>query len=115
MITRKMRTPIMHRAVEHAGTVYVAGVVGDDLTQSMKGQTASALAKIEKVLVEAGTSKKRLLAATLYITDMGQKGAMNEAWNEWLAPEDLPARATIGVADLGENVLIEIVVTAAAG
>ena len=113
MITRHMSTPIMHRAVTHAGTVYVAGVIGDDVTKPMKEQTASALAKIEKVLVAAGTSKDKLLAATLYITDMSQKGAMNEAWNEWLAPDDLPARATIGVADLGENVLIEIVVTAA--
>ena len=114
MITRHMRTPIMHRAVEHAGTVYVAGVIGDDVAQSMKGQTASALSKIEKVLVEAGTSKRNLLSATLYITDMSQKGAMNEAWGEWLTTGTMPTRATIGVADLGENVLIEIVVTAAA-
>lgn len=113
MITRHMTTPIMHRAVEHAGTVYLAGVVADDLKLSMKGQTAQTLAKIEKLLAEVGSSKKQLLAATLYITDMGQKGAMNEAWNEWLAAEDKPARATIGVADLGEGVLIEIVVTAA--
>lgn len=113
MITRHMNTPIMHRAVEHGGTVYVAGVVADDLKLPMKGQAAQALAKIEKVLNEVGSSKHKLLAATLYITDMSLKGEMNEAWNEWLAPEDKPARATIGVADLGEGVLIEIVVTAA--
>lgn len=114
MITRHMSTPIMHRAVTHAGTVYVAGVIGDDVTKPMKEQTASALAKIEKVLVAAGTSKDKLLAATLYITDMSQKSAMNEAWGEWLTAGNMPTRATIGVADLGENVLIEIVVTAAA-
>ncbi len=114
MVTRHMQTPIMHRAVEHGGTVYLAGVVADDMTLSMKGQTAQTLAKIEKLLAEVGSSKKKLLAATLFITDMGQKEAMNEAWNELLAPEDKPARATIGVADLGKGVLIEIVVTAAA-
>ncbi|HEY9569064.1 MAG TPA: RidA family protein [Thalassobaculum sp.] len=113
MITRHMSTPIMHRAVEHGGTVYLAGVIGDDMKASMKVQTAQALAKIEKVLTETGSSKSKLLAATLYITDMSLKGEMNEAWNEWLAPADKPARATIGVADLGEGVLIEIVVTAA--
>lgn len=113
MVTRHMQTPIMHRAVEQAGTVYLAGVVADDFSLTMKGQTAQTLAKIEKLLGEVGSSKKQLLAATLYITDMSQKDAMNEAWNEWLAPADKPARATIGVADLGKGVLIEIVVTAA--
>jgi len=113
MVTRHQSTPIMHRAVEHAGTVYLAGVIADDVSLPMKGQTAQALAKIEKVLTEAGTSKKNLLSATLYITDMSQKGAMNEAWGEWIGTADMPARATIGVADLGANVLIEIVVTAA--
>lgn len=113
MITRHMSTPIMHRVVEHAGTVYLGGVVADDLSQSMKGQTADVLSKIEKLLVQTGSGKDKLLAATLYITDMGQKDAMNEAWNAWLEAEHKPVRATIGVADLGANVLIEIVVTAA--
>ena len=37
---------------------------------------------------------------------------MNKAWTEWLPAESLPTRATIGVADLGQNVLIEVVVSA---
>ena len=44
---------------------------------------------------------------------MSQKGAMNEAWGELLTTGTMPTRSTIGVAYLGENVLIEIVVTAA--
>ncbi len=53
------------------------------------------------------------LATMIYITDFSQKDGMNEAWLSWLPAEHLPTRATIGVADLGEGVLIEIVVTAA--
>ncbi|MEH6717800.1 MAG: RidA family protein [Aurantimonas endophytica] len=113
MINRILKTPIMHRMVEHNGVIYVGGLVADDRSQSMGGQTAQICEKLEKLLVEAGSDKTRLLSAMLYITDMSQKGEMNEAWTNWLAADDLPTRATIGIADLGEDVLIEVVVTAA--
>ncbi len=43
------------------------------------------------------------------------KEDMNGVWTSWLSPEHLPARATIGVADLGPRVLIEVVVAARQG
>lgn len=113
MITRTNKTPIMHRSVEHNGAVYFGGVIADDLTASMYGQTADVTRKLDGYLADAGIDKSRVLAATLYLTDLNQKAEMNRAWNEWLASENLPARATLGVADLGPNVLIEVVITAA--
>jgi enamine deaminase RidA (YjgF/YER057c/UK114 family) len=113
MIERIGQTKIMHRIVENNGVLYLGGIVADDTSVSMEGQTRQICQKIEKLLVSAGSSKAKLLAAQLYITDMSQKEAMNKAWTEWLAPEDMPARATLGVADLGgPETLIEIVVTA---
>jgi enamine deaminase RidA (YjgF/YER057c/UK114 family) len=114
MVNRIEKTPIMHRAVEHNGVVFLGGVIADDLTQDMGGQTAQVCAKLDKVLATAGTDKSKLLSANLFVTDMTAKAAMNESWLKWLNGADLPARATIGVADLGPNVLIEVVVTAAA-
>lgn len=113
MIARMLQTPIMHRLVEHSGVVYLGGVVADDCSQSMGGQTAQVCAKLDTLLAEAGTDKSRILSAMLYITDMSLKGEMNEAWTAWIAADDLPTRATIGVADLGKDVLIEVVITAA--
>ena len=112
MATRHMQTPIFHRVVEHNNVLYFAGVVADDLSQDMKGQTAQICAKLDKLLAEVGSSKEKLLSATLFITDMAQKPGMNEAWTAWIPAEALPTRATLGVADLGENVLIEVVITA---
>ncbi|MEX0760712.1 MAG: Rid family hydrolase [Tistlia sp.] len=43
---------------------------------------------------------------------MAQKPGMNEAWTSWIPADALPTRATLGVADLGEGVLIEVVITA---
>jgi enamine deaminase RidA (YjgF/YER057c/UK114 family) len=45
---------------------------------------------------------------------MSQKEEMNKAWLEWIPEDDLPSRATIGVASLGDpNRLIEVIITAA--
>ncbi|MCC7276680.1 MAG: VacJ family lipoprotein [Alphaproteobacteria bacterium] len=54
-----------------------------------------------------------ILSATLYITDVAQKPALNKVWKEWLSAAHLPARAGIGVADLGPGVLVEVMVTGA--
>lgn len=113
MIQRHARTPIMHRVVENAGTLYFGGVVAEDRSASMKGQTEQVLARLDTLLSEAGSDRSKVLSATIFITDMGLKDEMNEAWTAWFAPEHLPSRATIGVADLGPKALIEVVIIAA--
>ena len=112
-IKRTGRMAIGHKAVEHQGVVYVGGLIATDLTADMKGQTKQITEKIDAVLAEHGTSKDKLLSATIFVTDLSLRPRMNEAWAEWLSPENLPARATIGVADLGPNVLIEVTAVAA--
>ncbi|KAA0010410.1 RidA family protein [Billgrantia pellis] len=112
MIKRHIRTPIMHRAVEANGFVFFGGIVADDCTLDMAGQTRQVLEKLEGYLTEAGTDKTRIVSATAYVSDLNLKQGMNEVWTEWFAAEHLPARATLGVGDLGEGALLELVVTA---
>ncbi|KAA0125487.1 RidA family protein [Methylobacterium sp. P1-11] len=113
MIQRHIRTPIMHRVVEHGGVLYFGGIVAEDRSASMRGQTEQILARIDALLAETGSDKTKILTATLYITDMALKDEMNAAWTAWFAPEILPSRSTIGVAELGPQILIEAVITAA--
>lgn len=112
MIDRRYQTKIMHRAVVSSDVIYLGGVVADDMSGGMFHQMQQVCAKIERMLKELGSTKDKLLHATLYITDMSLKNEMNDAWTAWLNPESLPSRATIGVADLGEGTLVEAVVTA---
>lgn len=102
-----------HEAVAHGGTLYLSGVVAEDRTAPMKAQTTQALTAARKLLDKHGSSVSKVLTATVYITDFAAKDEMNEAWVEFFSPDQLPTRATLGVADLGEGVLIEIVLTAA--
>ncbi len=108
MIKRTGQGAYFHSVVEANGTLYLSGVVARDLSADMAGQTAQTLKRIDDVLAGVGSDKSKLVSATIYITDMGLKAAMNEVWASWTESEHRPARATVAVADLGENVLIEI-------
>ncbi|MBD1551561.1 RidA family protein [Pseudomonas typographi] len=112
MTDRHLQTPIMHRVVESNGLVFLGGVTADDESLDMAGQTLQVLTKIDQYLAVAGTDNSKLLSATIFLTDLGQKPQMDTVWKTWLAKDDLPARATVGVADLGGNALIEVVITA---
>ena len=113
-IKRAIRTPIMHRVVEANGLVFVGGTIADDTSVPMGEQTRNILAKIAGYLTEAGTDKTRVVSASIFVTDLSKKKEMDAVWTEFFG-NDLPARATVGVADLGGGALIEVVVTAAKG
>ena len=116
MIERSGRhADILHEVVEHNGTLYLAGVVAEDLSKDMSGQARSVFAQIDRLLAAHGSGKDKLLTALIFVTNMKDKPAMNAVWKEWLAPANLPTRATIGVNDLEPNVRLEVVVTAAKG
>ena len=114
-IQRTGNYEVLHEVVVHNGVVHLGGVVSDDLSLDMAGQTGDVLSQIDRLLAAHGSSRARLLTALIFITDMRLKPALNGVWTQWLAPEQMPTRATIGVDDLGDGVLLEMVVTAATG
>ena len=103
----------LSKVVEHNGTVYVAGTTADDKSAGMQQQAAQVLAKIDGLLARCGTNKSKLLSATVYISDMTQKNAMNEAWLSWIDRKNPPTRACVAVELGSPETLVEIVVTAA--
>ncbi|WJR79457.1 RidA family protein [Bradyrhizobium sp. NP1] len=113
MIERFEPSQILHEVVKHNGTLYLAGCVSEDLKLDMEGQARNVFAQIDQLLTRHGSDKHHVLSATIFVTDLNQKPAMNKAWRDWLPEKALPARATIGINDLGPGVLIEVVVTAA--
>ena len=95
------------------GTVYVAGQVATDAAQDIRGQTAQVLAAIDKLLGEAGTDKAHILRCQIFIKDLADFAAMNEVWEDWVAPGDAPPRATVQANLAKPEWKIEMVVTAA--
>jgi 2-iminobutanoate/2-iminopropanoate deaminase len=113
-ITRSIRTPIQNRVVQAGSLVFVGGTIADDTTQSMGPQTQNILTKIEAYLGEVGLDRKAIVATTIFVTDLSQKKEMDAVWTAFFGDE-LPTRATVGVADLGGGALIEVVTTATKG
>jgi enamine deaminase RidA (YjgF/YER057c/UK114 family) len=112
-ITRHDISGHLSRVVEHNGTVHIAGTTAEDKSVGMKQQTEQVLARIDGLLAKCGTNKSKLLSATVYISDMAQKAAMNEAWLAWIDRKNPPTRACIAVELGSRDTLVEIVVTAA--
>ena len=105
--------PRMSQAVVHGNTVYLAGVVADDLKADTAGQTKQILDKIDRLLKTAGTDKTKILSANIWLTDMRTFADMNKMWDAWVSPGNTPARATVEAALAGPDYRVEIMVVAA--
>jgi len=93
--------------------VYLAGQVANDATQDIRGQTEQVLAAVDKLLHEAGTDNAHILMCQIFLADLADFAAMNEIWDDWVAPGDAPPRATVQAQLAKPEWKIEVVVTAA--
>ena len=103
---------ILHEVVEHNDTLYLAGLVGEDLSQGIEGQAESVMQQLDRLLAAHDSDLAHVLQATIYMTDLADKPAFNAVWKRWLKPEHMPGRATIGIAALNPGELLEVVVVA---
>ena len=95
--------------------VYLAGQVAEDASEDIAGQTKSVLRQIDRLLDEAGTDKKRILSATIYLADMKDYAAMNAVWDAWVPQGEPPARATVEARLANPAYRVEMQVVATAG
>ena len=115
-IGRKQSNTRMSQVVIHQGVVYLSGQVFPEFlagSPSIEEQTQGVLARIDELLLEAGTSKSKLLTAQIWLGDVAEFDRMNAIWESWIDPANPPARATCGVTLGHPNVRVEITVTAA--
>ncbi|CAM3938066.1 RidA family protein [Bordetella muralis] len=85
----------MSAAVKANGFVFLSGQVADDTSASVAGQTEQILAKIDKILAEAGTSKEKIVSANIWIADAATFNEMNGVWDAWVPKDHTPARACV--------------------
>lgn len=112
-ITRMHIGDTLSEIAIHNGTVYLAGQIAEDTTQTIQGQTREVLGHIDRLLAEAGSDKSRILSCQIFIADNQDFAGMNEAWNDWVPEGHTPPRATVTVAFPDPQRLVEIVVVAA--
>ncbi|MEO0818872.1 MAG: RidA family protein [Pseudomonadota bacterium] len=111
MIERLQVGTRMSKIVKHNGVAYLCGQVGAG--ETVAEQTADCLARVDSLLTEAGSDRKHILQAIIWLADMADFAEMNAVWDAWVPEGHAPARAC-GEAKLAREALrVEIIVTAA--
>jgi 2-iminobutanoate/2-iminopropanoate deaminase len=106
------------QAVVHGGLLFASGQVPLDpatgrlVEGEIEAQTERVIANLAAVLESAGTSLRRVLKTTVYLTDLSLFARMNAVYGRRFAGEPKPARTTIQAAALPLGAQIEIDVIA---
>jgi enamine deaminase RidA (YjgF/YER057c/UK114 family) len=98
----------MSQAVVYGGLVHIAGQVADNRKAGIEDQTSDVLAKIQALLVEAGSSKSKLVAVNIFLPQIGDFDAMNSVYDAWVDPQRLPARACVEARLADADLRIEV-------
>jgi 2-iminobutanoate/2-iminopropanoate deaminase len=100
--------------------VFTAGQIPlDPATMEIVGttiaeQTERVMQNLSAILASAGASLGSVVKTTVFLSDMGEFGAMNEVYSRWFG-DHKPARSTVAVAGLPKAVKIEIEAIATTG
>ncbi|HMA50906.1 MAG TPA: RidA family protein [Magnetospirillaceae bacterium] len=111
-ITRIDPGPRMSEAVIHGNTIYLAGQVGAP-GGSVTEQTKAVLDAIDALLARCGSSKSKILTATVWLSDIAGFAEMNAVWDAWVDKSNPPARATSEGKLATPDYKVEIIVIAA--
>ncbi|MCL4338583.1 RidA family protein [Patescibacteria group bacterium] len=101
------------QAIKLGNLVFCAGNIGVDpktnilSDKGIKEQTKLALENIKNILSSAGSGMENVLKTTVYLKSMDDFASMNEVYATFFS-KPYPARATIAVAKLPKDALVEI-------
>ncbi len=103
-------------AVEAGGLIFFSGQIpidsttGNIISDDIKTQAAQCLKNLAKVLEAAEVTPDDIVKSTIYLTDMGDYGVINEIYSGFFK-SPYPARTAIAVCalPLGSKVEIEVV------
>ncbi len=112
-IARMETTDRMSKIVIHQDTVYLCGQVADNSDAPIGPQTENMLAKVERLLEQAGSGKEHMLSATIYLRDMKDFAGMNAVWDQWVPQGHAPVRACVEARMARPDLLVEVSIVAA--
>ena len=105
------------QAIDCGDTVYCSGQIpldpqtGAVVEGSLEAQAHQMFRNVKAVLAEAGLGLENVVKTTVFMTDLGQFGALNAIYAEYFA-EPYPARSCVEVSALPKGVLVECEVIA---
>lgn len=95
-----------------SGQVAINPATGNVEATDIAGETHQVMKNLQAILTQAGLSFDNVVKTTIFLTDMGYFGAVNEVYASYLTGR-YPARETVAVKGLPKNVNVEISMIAA--
>ena len=108
------------QAIVSGGLVFCSGQIpldaesGEIVGADAAAQTRKVMQNLAAVLAAAGCKLADIVKTTVYVKDLNDFAAVNEAYAKALG-DHRPARATVEVARLPKDVLVEVDCIAATG
>lgn len=101
------------QAIKVNGFVFTSGQIaldpasGNLVEGDFSAQARRVFENLRAVLTEAHSGFNRVVKATVYLTDLGNFGALNTIYGEYFG-DHKPARSTVGVSQLPRGAMVEI-------
>ena len=108
-LTRIDPGPRLSEASVFGNRIHCSGMIPEDLSQDIAGQTRQVLAEIDSLLARGGSDKTRILSAVIWLADIGDFAEMNKVWDAWVVAHRGPARATVQAKLSDPAMKIEII------
>lgn len=105
--------PRLSEATIHDDRIYLSGIVSQDRSQDIVGQTRQVLAAIKASLEQGGSSRTKILSALIFLADINDEAAVDAVWDDWIVAEASPTRTVVQAKLSDPKAKIEILVVAA--
>lgn len=90
-----------------SGQVAINPATGNVETGDTISETHLVMHNLKAILTEAGLDFSNVVKTTIFLSDMGLFGTVNEVYGKYFSG-DFPARETVAVKGLPKNVNVEI-------
>ena len=106
-------SPNLSSAIRVGNRLYLSGITGNTQANrgDVKAQTAEVLSRVGRTLQAAGFGWGDVVDSTVFMADMTKFADMNESYRGTFS-KDFPARATVGLAPVGGDTLVEMMFVA---
>jgi endoribonuclease L-PSP, putative len=90
-----------------SGQLGIEDVSTGELAVGIEAQTHASMKNLGEILKAAGADYSNIVKATIFVTDLGDFGTVNEIYASYFSGE-YPARSCVQVAALPKAALVEI-------
>ncbi len=103
-----------NQAIFAGDTLYISGQIpldpktGELVSGDIAAETEMVMKNLEAILTEAGLTFEHVVKSSIFLSDMGSFGAVNEVYGSYFNEDTAPARETVEVANLPKYVNVEI-------